>query len=551
MKALNFIEKKRFIIFFVLALPFFINSIFITIEENRIFDTLQEQESRKKLEENNLSSRYLNNFQAELTSGNNIFLKKDVIGKKIVFNFREKTNNLIGDVIKFIDNDSYNGLLHMPISYQSSQKDTIGIITFDYFKEIEINKNVIKDISPNGVFGSKIYNIEGTLVSYNLSFKDGILVTNYLCKLTLDTQWEKCGNEVVTKIKDRYVSNELVKDLLTRTNTTKYTIHDLGSKLFYVSLTGESRQYLYRCEDLVPDGTKGQRFQCINFIENQEKIKGTQSFQFDIEDKSTIVFTGSGNILKVNKTLDVDHIVNIDFETESNIYSFYEHYLNTKIFGHYSSGSLRTYGIENPFVEIYKPRYEKRPPNDREMSSFDHLNGNELYGLYPWGELWIRNINKNDNFIEMFNNTNAGDYVFPFESPIKDFPEEIYNKIGYDFLAQKINNITPCFEGLCISTGNKSNSGVDESVYRYILNEIPEIEEYSKIYYLPGNKQICTYTNEYLKTLEVEIQENTITLNYQGKECYLNNPNKFNKVELLSDASLELENFVFIEEGES
>ena len=80
----------------------------------------------------------------------------------------------------------------------------------------------------------------------------------------------------------------------------------------------------------------------------------------------------------------------------------------------------------------------------------------------------------------MFNNTNAGDYVFPFESPIKDFPEEIYNKIGYDFLAQKINNITPCFEGLCISTGNKSNSGVDESVYRYV-NEIPEIEEYSKI----------------------------------------------------------------------
>ena len=46
MKALNFIEKKRFIIFFVLALPL-INSIFITIEENRIFDTLQEQESRK------------------------------------------------------------------------------------------------------------------------------------------------------------------------------------------------------------------------------------------------------------------------------------------------------------------------------------------------------------------------------------------------------------------------------------------------------------------------------------------------------------------------
>ena len=165
---------------------FLINSIFITIEENRIFDTLQEQESRKKLEENNLSSRYLNNFQAELTSGNNIFEKR-CYWKKIVFNFREKTNNLIGDVIKFIDNDSYNGLLHMPISYQSSQKDTIGIITFDYFKELEINKNVIKDISPNGVFGSKIYNIEGTLVSYNLSFKDGTLVTNYLCKPTLDT----------------------------------------------------------------------------------------------------------------------------------------------------------------------------------------------------------------------------------------------------------------------------------------------------------------------------------------------------------------------------
>ena len=98
---------------------------------------------------------------------------------------------------------------------------------------------------------------------------------------------------------------------------------------------------------------------------------------------------------------------------------------------------MRTYGFESPFVEIYKPRYEKRPAKDRELSSFDHLNGNELYGLYPWGELWIRNTDKDDNLIEMFDNTNAGDYIFPFESPLKNFPDNIYNEVSYDFLAQK------------------------------------------------------------------------------------------------------------------
>ena len=87
--------------------------------------------------------------------------------------------------------------------------------------------------------------------------------------------------------------------------------------------------------------------------------------------------------------------------------------------------------------------------------------------------------------------------------------------------------------------------------YEYLLQQFPELNQYGKIYYLPGDKQICTYTDTHLKSLEILIQDTKIILRYNDTECVLNNPNDFEYVELLTNYSLELKNYVFIEEIDS
>ena len=58
---------------------------------------------------------------------------------------------------------------------------------------------------------------------------------------------------------------------------------------------------------------------------------------------------------------------------------------------------------------------------------------------------------------ELVDNTNAGEYVFPFEGSLKNLETDLYDKLGYDFLSQRINSIVPCFQGICISINNKRN----------------------------------------------------------------------------------------------
>ena len=544
---LKFIQKWRFLLFSLLVVPLIIESINTTNEENLAAQIFLAQEEREIAEQNSFESSYLNNHSFLNESTRNVFSKAEVNGKTITFNFPQETNNQLGDLIKFINNSSYNALLHLPIGYQNGQRETQGIITFDYFKTINLDMNSFVDISNDSILGSQIMNIEGTLVSKFIYVEKNSLSHKWVCKNNVEDNWIECPSEILEIIKNRYVSTELIRQLLDRTSTTSYKIHEFGDKLFYIQLYSGSRSYLFRCKNIIPDGAKGDDFRCINPIGNKLNLETLGTIQIDLVDNSEIIFTSSGDIFEVESSLQIEYLVDISLQTESNLYYFLEHYLNRKILGHFSSGSLRTYGTVKSFVEVYKPRDETRPSTGREMTSFGHLNGNEFYGVYPWGELWARDIFKKETMLELIDNTNAEKYVFPFESQIKNLETELYNKLGYDFLSQRINSIVPCFKGICISVSNKRPSGISGSEYDFLLEKIPELNQYGKIYYLPGEKQICTYTDEHLKSLEILIQDTKITLKYNDTECVLDNPNNFQQVELLSEYSLEMENFVFIE----
>ena len=544
---LNFIENRKILIFFFLIIPLLVNSLFITREENKNRELANLKLNNEIDEQLSFESQYINNHFATENSLKNVLSRDEIIGKKITFNFRERTNNQIGELLKFIDSEKYNAVLTIPIGYQTGEKQSSGIITFDYFKNIDINDEVFKDISADHVLQVKLYNIEGTLVSKGIKIENGVFVNKTECKKTLDSDWERCTEDIINKIKNGYIPQQLINSLLERTSSPNYKVHQVGTKLYFLYLDTKEGRVIYKCEDLIPDGTSGQNFQCVNFVpDNNAVLENNTTLIFDVLENSYTLFSGSGDVLKINNSLENEYLFNSRLETESNLYLFLEEHLNSKIFGHFSSGSLRTYGNLVPFVEIYKPRDEVRPSNGRELSSFGHLNGNEVYGLFPWGEFWVRNVDKEDFYISLVDNTNAGQYVFPFESGLKNMNADIYNKVGYDFLSQRIRSIVPCFDGLCLTVSNKRIGQIDVNEYEQLLNMYPELGQYAKIYYLPGEKQICSYNDSLLKTLEVIIEESQIVLTYQGKTCTIFNPNYFDHIELLSPASLSLGNYIYI-----
>ena len=231
---LKFIQKWRLLLFSVLVVPLIIGSISTTKEENLAAQTFLAQEERKIAEQNSFESMYLNNHTYLNESTRNVFSKAEVNGKKITFNFPQKTNNQLGDLIKFINESSYNALLHLPISYQNGKRETQGIITFDYFKTINLDINSLVDISNDGILGTNLMNIEGTLVSTSRTVNKNSLFTKRVCKNDPEDNWKECSSKTLETIKNRYVSSELINKLLDRTSTTGYKIHEFGEKLFYI-----------------------------------------------------------------------------------------------------------------------------------------------------------------------------------------------------------------------------------------------------------------------------------------------------------------------------
>lgn len=544
---LNRLESKKILIFFLLTVPLVINSVLITIEENKIKELAAIKLNNETSEREALQLSFKNNHQAQENFLKNVFTREEIIGKKITFNFLERTNNQIGDLLKFINNNKYNAILNIPIGYQTGEKETLGVITFDYFKDFDVNRNSFLDISGDHVLQVKLYNIEGILVSRGIKIINDEFVIITECRKDFPSSWEECNPEILEKIKNNYLPKELIDESLDRTLSTGYSVHQIGTKLYFLYLINEEDRFILKCEDLTQQyGSAGQNIQCINLLSDNRRALDTSTFMFDVLEDSFTLFSGTGDVLNISNELMQEYLFNAEIETESNLYYFYEEYLNTKILGHFSSGSLRTYGDLVPFVEIYKPRDISRPSNGREMSSFGHLNGTEFYGVYPWGELWSRSIDKEESYFELIDNANAGTNVFPHESDLKNLNSDLYNKVGYDYLSQRIRSIVPCFDGLCFTVTNKTSSFIEVSDYIQLSEIFPELNQYGQILYLPGEKQICTFNDSYLKSLEAIIEETKITLTYQGQTCILNNPNYFDEIEVLSPSSLSLGNYIYL-----
>jgi len=269
---------------------------------------------------------YKNNHQAQENSLKNVLSREEIIGKKITFNFRERTNNQIGDLLKFINKNTYNAILNLPIGYQTGEKQSLGVITFDYFKDFDVNRNSFLDISGEHALQVKLYNIEGILVSRGIKIVNNEFVTITQCRKDFTSSWEECNPEILEKIKNNYLPKELIDESLDRTLSTGYKVHQVGNKLYFLYLKKEEDRFILKCEDLIPDGTTGQNIQCINLLPDNSKALDTSTFMFDVLEDSYTVFSGTGDVLNISNQLKQEYLFNSGIEIESNLYYFYEEY---------------------------------------------------------------------------------------------------------------------------------------------------------------------------------------------------------------------------------
>ena len=91
----------------------------------------------------------------------------------------------------------------------------------------------------------------------------------------------------------------MINSLLERTSSPNYKVHQVGTKLYFLYLDTKEGRVIYKCEDLIPDGTSGQNFQCVNFVpDNNAVLENNTTLIFDVLENSYTLFSGSGDVLK-------------------------------------------------------------------------------------------------------------------------------------------------------------------------------------------------------------------------------------------------------------
>ena len=123
---------------------------------------------------------------------------------------------------------------------------------------------------------------------------------------TLNSEIKKSDSlkKKLEKIKNNYLSKELIDESLDRTLSTGYMVHQIGTKLYFLYLKKDEDRFILKCEDLIPDGTAGQNIQCINLLSDSSRALDTSTFMFDVLEDSYTVYSGSGDVLNISYELN-------------------------------------------------------------------------------------------------------------------------------------------------------------------------------------------------------------------------------------------------------
>jgi len=124
------------------------------------------------------------------------------------------------------------------------------------------------------------------------------------------------------------------------------------------------------------------------------------------------------------------------------------------------------------------------------------------------------------------------------EDPFVDIVQENFPYLKSNILGRRVTTIVPCFEGICVSTGNKNLNDVqvDDISKFYDLAQINNIDmdEYGMVYYIKGNHKSCeNFKNEFEK-IEIEFMNDKFIVRNLDNECEFAYPKDFDSIELLN-----------------
>lgn len=188
-------------------------------------------------------------------------------------------------------------------------------------------------------------------------------------------------------------------------------------------------------------------------------------------------------------------------------------YYDRLLMGHYPTGEIYEYdGQTLKLLEDWPPVLEGVSDRAREAQTLSIYGGDLYCGVWPWGEVWRFDHNRQSwNFAHrMFTHPELNDKVtHPYETETKGV-DKVYNLWG-----QRVTGIIPFDNSLFISTSSKSGFEFQEK-FDFLSKE--KWQDYGKVYQLtlPGQLSVPIEWKEEPTTFEFTLTDQEMSIKQDG-----------------------------------
>jgi hypothetical protein len=204
------------------------------------------------------------------------------------------------------------------------------------------------------------------------------------------------------------------------------------------------------------------------------------------------------------------------------------------LYGHYPSGHIHLITDTQQIDTMEPPILNPVWPNERELMAMSIYAGSVYTGIWPWGEVYKKNINTSV-WAQAMRCFDKPDFNQFNEAPYKDVIEANGLNFVYNEFGQRVYHIVPYDEYLFLSTCGKSSCPRD--LWKNAEDHI-NLDEYGKIHSIKINGQYTLYIKASSKftLIKIEILNSLQKINiYIDKiliktleNCVVKIPDKYN-----------------------
>lgn len=173
------------------------------------------------------------------------------------------------------------------------------------------------------------------------------------------------------------------------------------------------------------------------------------------------------------------------------------------LYGHYPSGHIHKIIDDKQIDTMEPPILNPVSENERELMVMVRYGGSIYVGIWPWGEVYKKDINTLDWTPEM------RCFTYPafnkLEAPYANIVERHEWKFEYNEFGQRVYHMVPFDEYMFISTSGKSGN------FRDLWNQAEgsgniDLNEYGRIHSIKINGQYAFYVNKRDGVIKIKIE---------------------------------------------